>query len=243
MTPYEVIYAKPPPSIPHYILGSSNNEAVNSLLSTRDAIHASLKRRLLKVQAAMKKHADMKWRDVDCEVGQWVYVKLCPYRQLFVIGAAPHKLVKRYFGPFLILEHVGNVAYHLQLLKNSKIHLVFYYSLLPPHHGPLIPNPEPLLLTVVENQPVLEPLSIPSSKTDSSTDPPTRLVLVQWLGLAPKETTWEKWDEFRDIYHLKDKVTFSSGGNDSNTYEDIPEAHVGRPIRSTKRLVYLDDYA
>lgn len=136
MTPYEVIYAKPPPSIPHYILGSSNNEAVNSLLSTRDAIHASLKRRLLKVQAAMKKHADMKWRDVDCEVGQWVYVKLCPYRQLFVIGAAPHKLVKRYFGPFLILEHVGNVAYHLQLLKNSKIHS-FHHTMV---HSFLIQN-------------------------------------------------------------------------------------------------------
>ena len=58
LTPYEVIYGKPPPTFPHYILGASNNEAVNeavdSLLTSRQDIHDSLQRRLTKAQQAMK---------------------------------------------------------------------------------------------------------------------------------------------------------------------------------------------
>lgn len=79
VTPYEFTYGKPPPSIPHYILGTSTNEVVDSLLSTREAIHSSLKSCLLKAQAAIKKHVDAKRRDEEYEDGKWVYIKLCPY--------------------------------------------------------------------------------------------------------------------------------------------------------------------
>lgn len=79
VTPYEFTYGKPPLSIPHYILGTSTNEVVFSLLSTREAIHSSLKSCLLKAQAAIKKHVDAKRRDEEYEDGKWVYIKLCPY--------------------------------------------------------------------------------------------------------------------------------------------------------------------
>lgn len=38
VTPFQAVYAKPPPSIPSYVLGSSNTEAINSTLSTREEI-------------------------------------------------------------------------------------------------------------------------------------------------------------------------------------------------------------
>lgn len=43
LTPYQVIYGKPPPSISTYIPGSTNIEAVDSILQTRDQILDILK--------------------------------------------------------------------------------------------------------------------------------------------------------------------------------------------------------
>ena len=47
---------------------------------------------------------------------------------------------------------------------------------------------------------------------DDSTSPPTRMVLTQWEGQPPEDTTWESWPELRDAYHLEDKVVFGDGG-------------------------------
>ena len=60
VTPYEVIYGKPPPSIPHYVFGSTTNEAMDSLLLMCDIIYALLHRHFLKAQEHMKFYADVK---------------------------------------------------------------------------------------------------------------------------------------------------------------------------------------
>ena len=81
LTPYEVVYGKPPPSIHSYLRGSSRNEAVDAVLSTREEIYATLRRKLLKAQDTMKYYADKSRREAQYEVDQLVYVKLRPYRQ------------------------------------------------------------------------------------------------------------------------------------------------------------------
>ena len=82
LTPYEVTYGKPPPSVPSYLRGSSRNEAIDTILNTREETYATLRRKLLKAQDTMKHFADKMRRDVQYEVGQLVYVKLRPHRQL-----------------------------------------------------------------------------------------------------------------------------------------------------------------
>lgn len=47
-TPFEVLYSKPLPTLPHYILGTTNNEAVETLVTGRQEIHTKLQQRLLK---------------------------------------------------------------------------------------------------------------------------------------------------------------------------------------------------
>ena len=103
LTPYEVIYGKAPRTIPHYIVGSSNNEVVNSLLPSRQAMHDTLRRCLLKAQNTMKLHVDTRCHDVTFDVGQWFYVKLQPFHQCSVTGVLHPKLSKWFFGPFQIL--------------------------------------------------------------------------------------------------------------------------------------------
>lgn len=160
----------------------------------------------------MKHNTDKKRQDVEYKVGQMVYVKLRPHHHISVQGTHHHhKLTKRYFGPFRILERIGSVTYCLQLLIESRIHPVFHCSLLRPHHEPLDLDTSPLPPEAINNHPILEPLTILASQTDSSTTLPTRLVLVQWVGLAPKDSTWEKWKDIRKLHHLEDKVLFQGG--------------------------------
>jgi len=57
------------------------------------------------------------------------------------------------------------------------------------HHKPLPQLGAPLPTHAYDNHPLVEPLAILESKRDTDTSPPSLLVLVQWLGLAPKDTS------------------------------------------------------
>ena len=225
------MYGKPPPPISTYLKGSSTVEAVDHLLSTRQDLWAALTTRLHKMLLAMKAQADNKHRNVLYMVGDWVYVKLQPYRQTSFSHTSFNKLSKPYYEPFQISETIGAVAYRLALPESSKIHNVFHCSMLKPHHDPIDDVTDPLLPQATDNHPLVEPLSILDTKWDDTTSPPSLLVLVQWSGLAPEETSWEHWEELCATYHLKDKVVLPTVG--------INGTQQLRPKRKALRPVYL----
>lgn len=154
------------------MLSSSSLDAVETLLATRQELLLKLKNRLEKAQVAMKVHVDSKRHDVSFKVGDWVYVKLRPYCQSSVSGAAYHKLSKCFYGPSQVTERIGAVAYRLNLPLTSKIHPVFHYSLLKLHQGPLTHVINPLPPDVHDNHPLVEPLAILDGKWDNSTSTP-----------------------------------------------------------------------
>lgn len=249
LTPFEIIYSKPPPAIPHYISGLTKNEAVDSLLESRHNLHIQLQRRLQKAQDSMKRYVDARRDDVTFEEGQWVYVKLRPTRQHSVAGPHHPKLSKRYFGPFKILAKIGAIAYRLDLPPAAHIHPVFHCSLLRHHHGAPPSSTEPWTLEVIGHRPLQRPLCIRDSKFDMSTSPPTQLVLTQWAGQPPEDTSWEPWIELRDAYHLEDKVVLEGGGivsvqasDDANTINTTMDSTPARPTRTVTRPEYLRDY-
>lgn len=79
LTPFEVVYRKPPPNIPTYLMGTTNIEAVDAILTNRDKILA-LETNLEKAQNKMKLYADKQRSELQLAVGEWVYLKLQPYR-------------------------------------------------------------------------------------------------------------------------------------------------------------------
>ena len=238
VTPFEATYGYPPPTIPQYLLGSSCVDVVDYLLSSRQDLWNLIHKRLMKTQSAMNTHADAKRRDVSYQVNDWVYVKLHPYRQTSLTNTKYHKLTKRYYGPFQIVERIGVVAYRLDLPSNSRIHNVFHCSLLKPHHGPVVTSPIPLPPNAIDHHPLIEPLNILDSKWSTSISPPSLLVLVQWNGLAPEDTTWEPWHDLRAIFHLEDKVSLPAEDIDR-----IPQQPLqARPKRNMQRPTYLLDY-
>ena len=89
---------------------------------------AILKSHLQHAQEQMKKFADVHRCNVIFDIGDWVYLKVQPYRQQSVTKKLCEKLSFRYFRPYMILGRVGEVAYMLGLPKTAKIHLVFHVS-------------------------------------------------------------------------------------------------------------------
>lgn len=97
-------------------------------LQAREATLRSLKFHLEKAQCRMKTQADKKRTHRSFAIGDMVYVKLQPYRQLSLKDHAFQKLAAKFYGPFQILAKVGSVAYTLELPPQSKIHPTFHIS-------------------------------------------------------------------------------------------------------------------
>ena len=57
-----------------------------------------------------------------------VYLQLQPYMQSSLKKKGEKKLKPRFYGPYKEIRKVGEVAYELELPKESKIHNVFHVS-------------------------------------------------------------------------------------------------------------------
>ncbi|GKF34865.1 hypothetical protein Tco_0108065 [Tanacetum coccineum] len=87
-----------------------------------------LKFHLKRAQDRMKVQADKHRSDKNYDIGDWVYLKLQPYRQVLVRQNPYHKLSAKYYSPFLVCAKIGQVAYKLQLPADSLIHPVIHVS-------------------------------------------------------------------------------------------------------------------
>ncbi|KAK1641653.1 hypothetical protein QYE76_059458 [Lolium multiflorum] len=74
----------------------------------------------------MKHQADKNRREQTFSVGDQVFLRLQPYIQSSVVRRANHKLSFKFFGPYAVLERVGQVAYKLLLPESRRVHPVFH---------------------------------------------------------------------------------------------------------------------
>lgn len=95
-----------------------------------------LQQHLERVRVCMKNQADKKRYDRVFTPGDSVFMKLQPYIQSSVAPRAHHQLLFKYYGPFKVLERVGDSAYRLQLPINSRIHPVLHVLQLKEALGP-----------------------------------------------------------------------------------------------------------
>lgn len=130
MYPFEALYGRALPSVVAYVPGTSKVATLDELLIERTKILKLQKFNLNRVRNRMTQQANLKRVDKSFEEGQWVYLKLQPYRKISVKQRTSQKLARRYYGPFRILRKIGSVAYELELPPSARIHPVFHVSLL-----------------------------------------------------------------------------------------------------------------
>jgi len=110
-----------------YIPKTARLQSIEEELIARDIVLQLLKDNLVKARDIMKKYADLHRTERDFAVGDWVFLRLQPFRQTTVGGRRPHKLSPLFYGPYQVIQKVGKVAYKLELPSESKIHPVFMY--------------------------------------------------------------------------------------------------------------------
>ncbi|PHT85246.1 hypothetical protein T459_07352 [Capsicum annuum] len=137
----------------------------------------------------MKINADKNHRDMVFNVGDWVYVRLRPYRQLSLRLQSYSKLSRRFFGPFQIIQRIGEVAYKLELPPSSKIHPVFHVFVL----RKCLENPSdqvtPIDLLDQSSSIILTSEDILQTRTIWRGGHQIHQCLVKWSGLPTSDVT------------------------------------------------------
>jgi hypothetical protein len=214
-TPFEALYGRPPPILVKGDANLSAVEEVNRLTAERNAMLKELQEQLLKAQDSMRAQANKHRREVEYNEGDMVYLKIQPYKLRKLAKRLNQKLSPRYYGPFEILQKIGNVAYKLKLPADTKVHPVFHASLL---KKAIKPNTEPQPLPACMNEDWhLEPG--PEEALDTRRNAQGEVeVLVKWEGLPTFENSWELADKLRQEFPgflLEVKENFEGGGIDS----------------------------
>ena len=191
MAPYQALYGRTPPTISSYIPKTARLQAVEDALMDRDATLQLLKDNLSKAQDRMKKWADLHRTERTFEVGDLVFLRLQPYRQISVSGRRSQKLSPLFYGPYKIIQKIGSVAYKLELPEEAKIHPVFHVSQLKRKLGSTIQVQTQLPSHNVEV--IKEPEAIIERRMVSQLGKAVTEVLVKWKQLPITDASWESY--------------------------------------------------
>ena len=160
-----------------------------------------IRQRLLIDQSWQKSYADVRRRPLEFEVGDHVFLKVMPKREV-VRFEKRKKLSPRFIRPFEILERVGTVAYRLALPPSmSGVHEVFHVYMLRRY------TPDPTHVVdwgeiEVDTDGTFEegPVCIMDSRDQVLRRKILRLVRVLWRHRGVEESTWEREEMMRATY-------------------------------------------
>uniref|UniRef100_M1BG77 1-aminocyclopropane-1-carboxylate oxidase homolog n=1 Tax=Solanum tuberosum TaxID=4113 RepID=M1BG77_SOLTU len=190
LTPYEALYGRPPPLHLPYLPGESSSAEVDNTLINRELKLQLLRHHLIRAQLRMKQQADKHRSDRSFAVGDWVYFKVRPYRQVTISETPHHKLAAKYYGPFQIIRKVGPVAYTLLFPDSVKIHPTVHVSLLKKcYEVPSLVTYPPT--TDLANPHCSDPEAILQRRMVKKGNKAVTQVLVKWKDLSADAATWE----------------------------------------------------
>ncbi|CAL2265878.1 unnamed protein product [Prunus armeniaca] len=201
MAPYEALYGRICRTpVCWNEVGERKLEKVDSIRATTEKVKM-IREKLKTAQDRQKSYADNRSKDLEFAVGDWVFLKLSPWKGVMRFGKRG-KLSPRYIGPYEITERIGPVAYRLALpIELSRIHNVFHVSMLRKY----MPDPSHIL----EHQPMElsedltyeeQPVQILDRKEQRLRSRSIPVVKVLWRSQTVEEATWEPEAQMRTEY-------------------------------------------
>lgn len=236
ISPFEAMYGRRPLVISDYLSDTTAVDALHSILHDRHEKLQVLRESLTTATTKMKLYADTRRTDISFAEGDLVWVQLHPYRQLSVVRRVNQKLSKRFFGPYKVLQHLGPVAYKLDLPLQSHIHPIFHVSLLKKFIGQeSIPCVQ---LHEVDNciGPVLFPQHVLDSREIQNDGATIPQVLVKLETSPDQEATWfdlADYEALQNDSHHEDMVILKARGID--TIQKVI-AGLAEPEQETEQL-------
>ena len=201
MAPYEALYGRKCRSpIGWFDFGETKLIGPNMIQQDVDKVKL-IQERLLAAQSRQKSYADNRHRDLEFQIGDWVFLKVSPMRGVMRFGRKG-KLSPRYIGPYQIVRRIGKVAYELDLPSYLEaVHPVFHVSMLRKCIG------DPSRVFPVDDIQVTEELSYEEKPVAILDRQVRRLrtkdvasVKVLWQNNNREEMTWEAEDEIKNKY-------------------------------------------
>ncbi|KAK8941019.1 hypothetical protein KSP39_PZI010072 [Platanthera zijinensis] len=158
----------------------------------------SIRKRLLIAQDRQAKYYNAKHRNVEFAVGDWVYLKIKPFKGVSRIRRLK-KLSPRYLGPFEVVERVGEAAYRLALSADlGGLHDVFHISVLRKAVK------DPAQVVEADRVPVeyglttrVRPIRIEDRAEKQLRNKVIGMVKVRWDNCGREELTWEREQTMR----------------------------------------------
>ncbi|KAG8078606.1 hypothetical protein GUJ93_ZPchr0007g4874 [Zizania palustris] len=167
----------------------------------------------------MQHSHDKHRREVPYNVDDWVWLKLQQRSVVGVTTVAASKLGPKFYGPYKVLQRIGEVSYKLQLPPKARIHDVFHVALLKKFEGEapveVVPLPDILNGKV---------LPTPTQVVRARLNRGVWELLIQWKGQAPSDASWEQLEDFKRRFlevQLTDELFVGEEGN-------VIDAFVGR---------------
>ena len=160
-----------------------------------------IRTRMLASQSLQKSYAEGKRRDVEFEVGEYVFLRVSLMREVKRFRAKG-KLSPRFIGSFQILDRVGAVAYRIALPPSlSGIHNVCRVTMLCKY----VSDPTHVLsyehLQLDQDLFYREkPVRILDRKDKVLRNRTVPLVKVLWRNSKSEEATWELESDMRTRY-------------------------------------------
>ena len=119
MTPFKSLYGYAPPKWKDLITNQARVASVKDNLEENQKVVQILKENLNTARNIMKQQADRHRTEREFEIGDWVFVRLQPYKQLSLKKSGKNKLAPPFYGPYQIDKKISHMAYALELPKSS----------------------------------------------------------------------------------------------------------------------------
>jgi hypothetical protein len=151
----------------------------------------------------MKKQADQGCSEHQFVEGDQVFLRLQPYTQTSLKVGHCQNLVPKFYGPYTVLKHVGQVASQLAFPSHSKIHPVFNVSCIKKVIGAKCQIQTKLPELAEEGSIWIQPEVVLDQREHHLCQRTIKEVLVQWKDTTLVDATWELATILQQFPHLK----------------------------------------